>query len=200
MNSKFRILTVCTGNICRSPLAKQLLEIEFQGDKHFELDSAGVQAMVGHTMPEFSLRIARQNRVKAPELHRAKQLTEALVEGTDLVLTMDRGHRKQVVELSPRSTRKVFTIRDFARLIEVTTPADLAAEIKIAGDSPKAKLNAAIEAARLGRSDLHPLENLADEDIVDPYGKSQQVYEDSAAQLIPRVRSVASYLKNALEI
>lgn len=156
--------------------------------------------MVGHSMPENSLRIARRIGVIDPNFHSAKQLTQALIDTADLVLTMDRGHRKQVVELSPRSTRKVFSIRDFARLIEVTTPADLAVEVKLAGDSPKAKLNAAVEAARLGRSDLLPLENSADEDIVDPYGKSEQVYEDSAAQLIPAVQGIASFLKSALEI
>ena len=200
MSNNFRILTVCTGNICRSPLAKQLFLLEFQGDDHFELDSAGTQALVGHSMPENSLRIARRIGVNDPESHRAKQLTEALIDGADLVLAMDRGHRKNVVELSPRSTRKIFSVRDFARLIEVTMPADLAAEVELAGDIPKAKLNAAVEAARLGRSDLLPLENPADEDIVDPFGKSDQAYEDSAAQLIPAVQQIASYFKSALEI
>lgn len=200
MSDNFSILTVCTGNICRSPLAEQIFRLEFQGEDHFELDSAGTQAMVGQSMPENSLRIARRIGVIDPNFHSAKQLTQALIDTADLVLTMDRGHRKQVVELSPRSTRKVFSIRDFARLIEVTTPADLAVEVKLAGDSPKAKLNAAVEAARLGRSDLLPLENSADEDIVDPYGKSEQVYEDSAAQLIPAVQGIASFLKSALEI
>lgn len=181
-------------------MAEQLFLLEFQGDDHFELDSAGTQALVGRSMPESSLRIARRIGVHNPELHRAKQLTEPLIDGADLVLAMDRGHRKQVVELSPRSTRKVFSVRDFTRLIEVTSPADLATEVKLVEDSPKAKLNAAIEAARLGRSDLLPLENPADEDIVDPFGKSDQVYEDSAAQLVPSVQRIASYLKSALEI
>lgn len=200
MSNNFRILTVCTGNVCRSPLAEQLFRLEFQGDDHFELDSAGTQAMVGHLMPENSLRIARRIGINDPELHRAKQLTEALIDDADLVLAMDRGHRKKAVELSPRSTRKIFSVRDFARLIEVTTLVDLAAEVELAGDVPKAKLNAAVEAARLGRSDLLPLENPADEDIVDPFGKSDQVYEGSAAQLIPAVERIASYLKSALEI
>ncbi|MFP7365035.1 low molecular weight phosphatase family protein [Corynebacterium callunae] len=200
MSDKFRILMVCTGNICRSPLAKQILELEFQGVEHFSVDSAGIQAMVGHSMPDFSLKIARENGVLNPEEHEAKQLTEALIIDFDLVLVMDRGHRKSVVELSPRSTRKVFTVRDFARLIEVTAPADLAEEVKLAGNSPKAKLDAAVEAARLGRSDLLPLEDPADEDIIDPFGKSEQIYEESAAQLIPVVKAVTSYLKGALEI
>ncbi|AGG65762.1 low molecular weight phosphotyrosine protein phosp [Corynebacterium callunae] len=200
MSINFRILTVCTGNICRSPLAEQLFRLEFQGDDHFELDSAGTQAMVGHSMPENSLRIARRIGVRDPDQHRAKQLTEPLIDNADLILAMDRGHRKQVVELSPRSTRKVFSVRDFARLVEVTMPVDLAAEVELAGETSKAKLNAAVEAARLGRSDLLPLESPADEDIVDPFGKSDQVYEDSAAQLIPAVRQIASYFKSTLEI
>lgn len=200
MSDEFRILTVCTGNICRSPLAKQLLEMQFQGVKHFELDSAGTRAMVGHSMPEYSLRIARQNGILAPEHHRSKQLTELLVDHADLVLAMDRGHRKQIVELSPRATRKVFTVRDFARLIEAAGVEDLETEVAISDATPKEKLLAAVEFARLNRSELLPLVNPADEDVIDPYGKSEQFYEISAAQLLPAVRGIASYLKGILEI
>lgn len=199
MSNSFTILTVCTGNICRSPLAKQLLELELPEADIICVDSAGVQAMVDSPMPEQSLEIARKQGVKTPEEHRAKQITQELINQSDLILALDRGHRKSIVQLSPRATRKVFTVVDLARLIEATTDADLQEELNLAGDSVIERLHATVEAARLSRSELNPLDNPADEDIVDPYGKSQSVYEASASQLIPAIRLIASYLNKALE-
>lgn len=200
MSDVFRILTVCTGNICRSPLAKQLLESAFQGVEHIEIDSAGTQAMVDHPMPEHSLRIARESKVADSELHRAKQLLEAHLDAADLILAMDRGHRRKIVQLSPRATRKVFTVREFKRLIDVTTDEHLRAEILASDGTPAGKLRAAVDAARLGRSDLIPLDNPDDDDVVDPYGQDKAVYDASAQQLIPVVADVASYLRRAMEM
>ncbi|EEW50936.1 low molecular weight phosphotyrosine protein phosphatase [Corynebacterium efficiens YS-314] len=200
MSDSFRILTVCTGNICRSPLAEQLLKSRFQGVDQIEFDSAGTQAMVDDPMPEHSLRIARGLEILDSELHRGKQLTEAHLDAADLILAMDRGHRRQIVELSPRATRKVFTIREFKRLIDVTRDEDLRAEVIASDGTPVGKLRAAVEAARLGRSDLSPLDNPDDDDVIDPYGKFEAVYDASAQQLIPVVEVVASYLRRAMEI
>ena len=200
MSDSFRILTVCTGNICRSPLAEQLLKVRFQGVDRIEFDSAGTQAMIDHPMPEHSLRIARDNAIVDSELHRGQQLTEAHLDAADLIFAMDRGHRKQIVELSPRATRKVFTVREFKRLIDVTRDEDLRAEIATSDGTTVGKLRAAVEAARLGRSDLSPLDNPDDDDVIDPYGKAEAVYDASAQQLIPVVEEAASYLRRALEI
>ena len=200
MSDSFRILTVCTGNICRSPLAEQLLKSALRGVEHIEFDSAGTQAMVDNPMPEHSLAIAKNNEISDAELHRGKQLLEVHLDSADLILAMDRGHRRKIVELSPRATRKVFTVREFKRLIDVTTDEYLREEIATSDRTPAGRLRAAVEAARLGRSDLLPLEDPADDDVVDPYGKEKAVYDASAQQLIPVVADVASYLRRALEI
>ena len=200
MSDSFRILTVCTGNICRSPLAEQLLKSALRGVGHIEFDSAGTQAMVDNPMPEHSLEIAKNNEISDAELHRGKQLLEAHLDSADLILAMDRGHRRKIVELSPRATRKVFTVREFKRLIDVTTDEYLRAEILASDGTPVGKLRAAVDAARLGRSDLIPLDNPDDDDVVDPYGQDKAVYDASAQQLIPVVADVASYLRRAMEM
>lgn len=200
MSDIFRMLTVCTGNICRSPLAEQLLKSALRGVENIEFDSAGTQAMVDNPMPEHSLAIAKNNEISDAELHRGKQLLETHLDSADLILAMDRGHRRKIVELSPRATRKVFTVREFKRLIDVTTDEHLREEIATSDGTPVGRLRAAVEAARLGRSDLLPLDNPDDDDVVDPYGQDKAVYDASAQQLIPVVADVASYLKRALEI
>lgn len=199
MPNTFRILTVCTGNICRSPLAMQLLRESFKGYETFEVSSAGVQALVGHQMPSDSQRIARLNGISAPELHTAQQLSTELVEQADLILAMDRSHRKAIVELSPRSSKKVFTLIDLARLIDATSDEDLYLEVNNSVDLPRPRLLAALEAARLSRSELLPLSDPITEDVIDPYQQPADVFDQSAAQLIPAIQTIAQYFIKALK-
>ncbi|QGU01018.1 Low molecular weight protein-tyrosine-phosphatase etp [Corynebacterium kalinowskii] len=200
MPETFNILTVCTGNICRSPLAEQLLRQKLESVAEVQVASAGIQAMVGHPMPEESLRLAKENAIADPEAHSARQLTEEMVEHSDLVLAMDRSHRKSIVELSPRSAKKTFTVRDLARLIEVTTDLDLENELQTSGGDTRERLIAALEAARLGRSDLTPLADPSSEDIIDPFQRDKATYHKSAAQLIPAIETISNYLLKALVV
>lgn len=200
MSGTFKVLTVCTGNVCRSPLAQQLLQKGLDGVSSISVSSAGIQAMVDHPMPDQSLGIAQQNGVNDAEMHRGQQINETLIDSADLIFAMDRSHRRSIVELNPRANRRVFTIREFARLISATNDVDLQAEVREAGESTVAKLQAAVEAARLSRSDLLPLEKPDDDDVIDPYGQNEKVFQDSAQQLIPAIRSVVSYFKRSLEV
>lgn len=200
MSEVFSILTVCTGNVCRSPLAKQLLEKEFNGVTSISVSSAGIRAMIDSPMPGESINLARQNGVENPESHRGQQIDETTIDAADLILAMDRSHRRSVVELSPRAARRVFTLREFSRLINATSETDFLAEVRGAGSSQTEKLKAAVEAARLTRSDLLPLDNPDDDDVVDPYGQDERIFQTSAHQLVPAIHSVVSYFKRSLEI
>lgn len=198
MNSRFSILTVCTGNICRSPLAQQILAQQLADIPEVEVSSAGVRAMVDHPMPAYSLEIAQANGVVDAQAHRARQLTTTLIDASSLILAMDRTHRTAIVELSPKSVKRVFTVRDFGRLCSVTTDAHIVAELQ--GSSTVDKLQAAVVAATLSRSDLLPLENATDEDVIDPFGQAQSMYHQSAAQLLPALHTIAEFFKRAVVV
>ncbi|WP_375387210.1 hypothetical protein [uncultured Amnibacterium sp.] len=105
-----RVLVVCTANVCRSPLAAALLADAFPA---LQVLSAGVQAPVGAAMCTVSAtRLPRG----AADAHVARQLTRSLVDGSDLVVTLEREHRAAAVRLSPGSQSKVFTLREVAAL------------------------------------------------------------------------------------
>lgn len=155
MSSKFSILTVCTGNVCRSPMAQYLLRQRLHGIPGIDISSAGARAQVGLPMFGTTQRLARLHGVEDPESHRARQLNRADIEASDLVLAMTSDHRRQIVELSPRATLRVFTLLEFARLAEATTEEDLATELSSAGNAPAERMRAAVQAATLSR-DLVP--------------------------------------------
>jgi len=87
-----RILFVCTGNTCRSPMAQALMQkIAEERGIFAECDSAGIFATPGASLSEGAQK-ALASLSSAEFSHRAKQVTKALLNEADLVLTMTKDH------------------------------------------------------------------------------------------------------------
>jgi protein-tyrosine phosphatase len=190
----FSILTVCTGNICRSPLAEGLLRMVL-GGLDVTVQSAGTAALVGEPMTEQNQRIAADLGVPDAGQHRARQLTIDQVRAADLVLALTRDHRRQVVELLPKATRYTFTLREFGRLTRAVTPEDL----RDAQGAASSRMRDAVEFAAQLRGSLVPLDDPADDDVVDPYRLGDEVYRRSADQLVPALNQTALLLRSSAE-
>jgi len=106
------VLFVCTGNICRSPLAASLLERALQ-ERGIEVTvaSAGTGAWDGAPASEGAYLVGLERGLDLSG-HRARLLTRELVERADLILTMARHHRARVDELGGEG--KVFVLGEYA--------------------------------------------------------------------------------------
>ena len=93
------VVFVCTGNICRSPLAEAIMRRAAQ-DRGLDLavESAGTGAWEGAPASEGAYLIALERGLDLSS-HRARLLTRDMVENADLILTMARHHRARVDEL-----------------------------------------------------------------------------------------------------
>jgi protein-tyrosine-phosphatase len=113
MNRMKTILLVCTGNICRSPLAAALLQraLAQRGMEAVEVTSAGTGAWDGAPVSEGAYLVGLERGLDLSG-HRARLLTRELVEGADLILTMARHHRARVDELG--GERRVFVLGEYA--------------------------------------------------------------------------------------
>lgn len=108
-----QILTVCTGNICRSPVAAQLLDRAFPGV--VTASSAGLGAVVGSDIDPVMRAVALESGVSLNH-HVARAVAGQDLLAADLVLTMTIDQRGGVLDLSPRVLRRSFTLKEFTRL------------------------------------------------------------------------------------
>lgn len=191
------ILTVCTGNICRSPLAEVLLRARLE-PLGVRVHSAGTHAMVGHGMTEQAQDIAVRSGAaeSAAGEHAARYLVEPMLTESDLVLTMAREHRSHAVQMMPSRLRQTFTAREFARLAATLTDDEVRTVADAAGSDPRARLAAALRV--LGDQRGLTLAAAEDDDVIDPYRRSQATYELSAAQLLPAIDEVERIVRAAL--
>jgi len=162
----FRVLHVCTGNICRSPMAERLTR-KGLADRlgpaagRFVVESAGTWGHNGSPMESYALATLKAYGLDGVDF-RARELVAEHVAGADLVLGATREHRAAAVVLHPRAAGRTFTLREFARLVSAVVPADLTAT------DPAQRARELVRVAA-GRRGLVPPDAPGDDDLADPY-------------------------------
>jgi protein-tyrosine phosphatase len=179
-SASFRVLTVCTGNLHRSPLAEGLLTARLGGA--FVVGSAGTHATVGDPMDPVAATLLKELGGSRPE-GAARRLTAELVEQADLVLGAATEHRDAAVRLAPvRALRRAFTLREFARLVRPEDAAGLAC--------PAERAAALVEGAALRRAPAPG--GPEDDDVADPYGAPEAVARAAARLVADAVELIAA--------
>jgi protein-tyrosine phosphatase len=117
-----RILFVCTGNLCRSPMAQVIGENLARGaglSMRLEFDSAGTQALQGRASMDPRARDVLTRAGYKFKGHRARRVTAQDVAASDLVLAMDAGHLDALQDVAgPEHLHKLRLFLDFAPSLE----------------------------------------------------------------------------------
>lgn len=110
-----RILFVCSGNTCRSPLAEAIAHSVLPGRTGFdvEISSAGTSALEGSPASGFSIEVASAHGLDLSK-HRARVLDRALVRDADLIVTMGVRHRDTVGALDPDALEYTYLLTNFS--------------------------------------------------------------------------------------
>ena len=180
------ILVVCTGNVCRSPIAEGALRAALEGrlgDQAPDVSSAGTAGWEGSAaMPE-SVEAAAERGVDI-STHAARRLLPEHVGGADLVLGMAVEHREAVVRAVPGAAGRTFTLKEVVRLLEALPEAD--------PEAPGTLEQRVAAADALRRSGS--VGNARDEDVVDPLGLPLESYRAIAWEIDEWCRRLADRL------
>lgn len=169
LDQPVRILVVCTANISRSPAVERLLSAGL--DDSVQLASAGVAALVGEPIDPPVASFLRAQHAETAGFA-ARQVNESMLREADLVLTLTRAHRAQVLDWVPSAVRRAFTLLEFVRVLESL---DL---IGLPSSTAGARLRGVLPMATAGRA-LAPRRAPGCDDVADPYGLGPAAYQHS---------------------
>jgi protein-tyrosine-phosphatase len=154
----YRILFVCTGNTCRSPMAEGLCRsflAQFHLQDEVDVASAGLQALDGGQVSLEAVGVMAEKGIDLSG-HRTSCLTAARVQWADLILTMEERHRHYLLQQFPEAAGKVWVLKEYVA-------------------SPEAASGQPAPQAGPGWPGRH--------DIPDPIGRPAEVYSQCAMEL-----------------
>ncbi|MEI7025731.1 low molecular weight protein arginine phosphatase [Paenibacillus sp. y28] len=176
-----RILFVCTGNTCRSPLAEAMMR-KLASDYQITLEvrSAGVAAVSGGPASRHSQTVMKERGL--PSEHQSQALSRELVEWADMVLTMTMGHKQRIVQLFPGAVDKVHTLKEYVEDDDRALQALVEKEHLISEIQLKQALSQPItESDRIRVLELE--RKSPSPDIADPFGGTLEDYRICAGEL-----------------
>ena len=171
------ILVVCTGNVCRSPVAEASLRRAVGvrlGDAAPQVASAGTAGWDGSPATEGSVEAALEHGIDISG-HEARTLTPAMIERADLVICMAGEHRAAVVRWVASAAARTFTLKELVPLLE-------AAPLTEPALGPR--LEDRVTEADARRSSAAQAWATEDQDVADPLGMPFDAYRAMTDELV----------------
>ncbi len=116
-----RILIVCKGNICRSPMAEIALRGKLEGNNSVRIESAGLAAMAGYPIDPPAARVLAMHGLDG-SAHVARQVDIAQIRDAHLVLAMERRQIVALQTMAPWTRSKTFLLGEWNGHSEIPDP------------------------------------------------------------------------------
>lgn len=111
---KKKILFVCTGNTCRSPMAEHLLKekLKKMNIEDIEVESAGLSAFFPQKASKNAILVMNEIGIDISS-HVSRLINEEMIKESTLILTMERYHKEVITKMYPGVMDKVFTLKEY---------------------------------------------------------------------------------------
>src|SRR5438309_422297 len=112
------VLFVCTGNVCRSPMAEGIFRQAVKGRGSYRVISAGLGAMEGQPPSAYAVQAVKELGIDI-SAQRSRMLTPELVQQADFIFGMTHSHIDTVMLLYPQAAEKTFLLREFDETLDI---------------------------------------------------------------------------------
>ena len=173
-----RVLFICTGNICRSPMGELLFRTYTQGTS-LEVGSAGTHSLAGHSIDPSSKALMDAVGINSSQF-RSTQLTQDIADNSDLILCFEPEQRHNIVVIAPTALPYTFTLTDFSNMCAYCAQHNM-----ITGVTIQERLQSVIDQSMQIRPMLPPSAT-----IPDPYRKNFEAFRSAARATNDAIRNI----------
>lgn len=173
-----RVLFICTGNICRSPMGELLFRTYTQGTS-LEIGSAGTHSLVGHGIDPSSKALMYAVGIDSSQF-RSTQLTQDIADNSDLILCFEPEQRHNIVIIALTALPYTFTLTDFSNMCAYCAQHNM-----ITGATIQERLQSVIDQSMQIRPMLPPSAT-----IPDPYRKNFEAFRSVARVTNDAIRNI----------
>ncbi len=110
-----KILVVCTGNACRSPMAEGFLRKELSQNEGFIVKSAGISAVDGMKSTPYAVDVMKDEGIDISG-YLSSVLSKEFAKAADIILVMTKTHKDIIVDIMPDVKDKTSLYNEFANL------------------------------------------------------------------------------------
>lgn len=187
-----RILFLCTGNTCRSPMAEAFLK-DFARDKGLTIAvrSAGISTIDGLPVSANSIHALQQHGIE--HSGNSTALNEEVLQWADLILTMTSGHKREVIRRYPDAMDYVFTLKEYAYVDDQLQSQLKELETLYSELQMQQALGQPLDESKRRRV-LELEQSIPSFDVADPFGGSQFVYDACAKELEDAIMKIVDRL------
>lgn len=167
---------MCTGNLCRSPMAEALMraELRARGCDGIQVASVGTWASYGGAASAYAAEVLARRQIDLAD-HRSRPLEPEEVEDADIVVAMTSVHVREIEQALPEAGAKTFLLKEIAEVERRGSAADASGRLRLllGGRRPEARRSL---------------------DLDDPMGLDMSAYERCVRELQDGIEALADIL------